>query len=148
MFVNGDSGYLLDLVRVVEPKADLRQRSGQQMIQAGVFATEAAAQQRVARLQAQGIRSEVASEVTSDGSQPRGNETNRYFVVVPGTPAELPQLAQQAMRLGVRSEAIQPRDRPLGTHLEIGSFTDQTQAETVSRSLRDGGMDARVYFNR
>lgn len=149
VFVNGNSSYLLELVQAVEPKAELRQRSGEQMIQAGVFETESEAQQRVARLKDQGIRSEVASETSQSGAAQSGSsETHRYFVIIPGSPAELPQLAQQAMRLGVRSEAIQPRDRPLGTHLEIGAFSDQSQAEAVSRSLRNGGMDARVHFNR
>jgi hypothetical protein len=145
--VNGDSPYLVRLVQAVEPQARLQKISGRQMIQSGVFATESAAQQRVESLKQQGIQSEVRSEVRSEISR-SGSPTDRYLVIVPGSPAELPGLTQQAVRLGVRSAAIQPRDQPLGTHLELGSFVDRAEAEAVSRSLRAGGLDARVYFNR
>ncbi len=141
--VNSDSPYLVGLVQAVEPQARLQKISGRQMIQAGVFATESAAQQRVESLKQQGIQSEVKSEVSRSSSP-----GDRYIVIVPGSPAELPGLTQQAVRLGVRSEAIQRRDQPLGTHLELGSFVDRGEAEAVSQSLRAGGLDARVYFNR
>ncbi|HEY9909675.1 MAG TPA: hypothetical protein V6D18_18950 [Thermosynechococcaceae cyanobacterium] len=138
--VNGNSSYLLELVQKVAPEAKLQQHQGHQVIQVGEFESQSAAQQQVTALDQQGIRSQVFSEAELN------QNISRYVVIVPGSQAELASLTQQAVRLGVRSEAIQSRDRPLGTHLEIGSFVDRGEAEAVSRSLRGGGLDARVVF--
>jgi hypothetical protein len=61
VYVNGDSPLLLDQVRRVASDAFVQRYDGQQVIQAGLFAGEASAQQQAAVLAAQGIGAEVAA---------------------------------------------------------------------------------------
>jgi len=71
-----------------------------------------------------------------------------YLVVIPGGRQELSSLAQRAMRLGIRQDAIQQKDSPLGPHLEIGPFSAYKEARDVSNFLSGGGLDSRVYYSR
>ncbi len=71
-----------------------------------------------------------------------------YQVVVPTRPEEFNTITSKLMSMGVRSDAIQSKYRPLGPHVAIGPFVDQKEAEGVSQYLRSGGMDARVFFTR
>ena len=75
-------------------------------------------------------------------------KSSPYLVIVPGSRDELPVLAQRAMGLGIRQDAIQQKDSPLGPHLEIGPFSVYKEAKDVSNYLSGSGLDSRVYFNR
>ncbi|MBD2019653.1 hypothetical protein H6F43_05560 [Leptolyngbya sp. FACHB-36] len=144
VYVNGDSSYLLQQVQTVEPRAFIQTYQGRRVIQVGTFNEETNAQRQVTALAAQGIRAETRAANSAANPMP----INRYLIVVPGSRNELPQLADQAIRLGVRQDAIQPKEAPLGPHLEIGPFPGRGEAETVSRYLRRSGMDSRVYYSR
>lgn len=144
VYVNGDSSYLLQQVQTVEPRAFIQTYQGRRVIQVGTFNEETNAQRQITALAAQGIRAETMAANSAANPMP----INRYLIVVPGSRNELPQLADQAIRLGVRQDAIQPKEAPLGPHLEIGPFPGRGEAETVNRYLRRSGMDSRVYYSR
>ncbi|PSB21170.1 hypothetical protein C7B65_04325 [Phormidesmis priestleyi ULC007] len=147
VFVNGDSALLLQQVRRVEPQAFIQQYGGRQVIQAGVFSTEANARQQTEALAAQGIASEIST--SNMGSLPGGNSARGYYVVVPEGRSDLNDLRDRTIRLGVQQNSIQLRDRPLGPHLAVGPFAQRQQAETMERYLRDkGNLDARIVFDR
>ncbi|UBF28789.1 hypothetical protein K9N68_13635 [Kovacikia minuta CCNUW1] len=76
------------------------------------------------------------------------SRSSPYLVIIPGGRDELPVLAQRAMGLGIRQDAIQQKDSPLGPHLEIGPFSAYKEANDVSNFLSSSGLDSRVYFSR
>ena len=147
VIVNGDSALLLQQVRRVEPGAFIQQYGGRQVIQAGVFSTEANARQQTEALAAQGIASEIST--SNLGSLPGENSARGYYVVVPEGQSDLNDLRDRTIRLGVQQNSIQLRDRPLGPHLAVGPFAQRQQAEMMARYLRDkGNLDARIHFDR
>ncbi len=147
VYVNGDSPYLLQQVQTVVPQAYVQQFQGRSVIQVGTFNDETNARRQVELLQAQGVVGNIAP-LNTTSFPPTVNHTSPYLVVIPGQRESLPSLAQQAMRLGVRQEAIQMKEAPLGPHLSIGPFTEYGEAKEVSKYLRDGGLDSRVYFSK
>ncbi len=144
VYVNGDSPYLLQQVRLIEPTASVQPYQGRSIIQAGTFNNEASAQQQVAALRSQGIMADIATLNAS----PSLAQTSHYLVIIPGSRDDLPALANQAVRMGIRQEAIQQKDAPLGPHLEIGPFAEHEDAKKISQFLNGGGFDARVYYGR
>ena len=147
VFVNGDSSLMLQQVKRVEPQAFIQQFEGRRVIQAGVFSTEANARQQTEALAAQGIASEITT--SNMGSLLPGNSARGYYVVVPGDRADLPDLRDRAIRLGVQQTSIQLRERPLGPHLAVGPFAQRQQAEAMGRYLKDRGqLDTRIFFDR
>jgi hypothetical protein len=160
--VNGDSPYLLQQVQAVAPQAFVQQYQGKPVIQVGTFNDEANARRQVEALQEQGIMATLATNSLSaspwssppgGGGQPGlgqagASRTSPYLVVIPGNKGSLSSLAQQTTRLGVRQDAIQMRDVPLGPHLAIGPFANYNEAREVSNYLRKSGMDARVFYNQ
>jgi hypothetical protein len=147
VFVPGDSALLLQQVRAVEPTAFVQTYQGRRVIQVGVFSNEANARQKLATLASRGIRAEMSDELLGPvTNQPRAKG---YYVVIPARRADLPQIREQAIRLGVPSYLTALRDRPLGNHLAVGPFTKKQDAEEVERYLKDkGGMDTRIYHDR
>ena len=73
---------------------------------------------------------------------------NAYYVVIPGDEDELGSVREQVVLLGAAPGAVEQRDRPLGPHLLIGPFVDQSAATRWNRFFQDFGMDARVYYKR
>jgi len=144
VYVNGDSPLLLQQVRAVEPGAFIHEIQGRRVIQAGTFSNETNARQQINALSQQGIAGEMTAQKPI--AYPNLNRSNRYLVVVPASREVLPTLTRQAVRLGIRLDAIQQKDAPLGPHLEVGPFAEHSQAEAINRYLRSAGMDARVYF--
>ncbi len=147
VYVNGDSPYLLQQVQTVEPDAFVQQYQGRQVIQVGLFSNEENARRQVDALREGGVMAEVSYN-NSTYLPPTNTKTSNYTVVVPGSREELTALTQRAIRLGVRQEAIQPKDAPLGPHLSIGPFVTYGEAKEVSRYLNGGGLDARVHYSR
>jgi len=144
----GDSPLLLSQVRQMEPKAFVR--PGEGVIQAGVFSDQLNAQSRVRVLAEQGVPAQVrriavgvggagvdAGQVLSDRA---------YFVIIPGNPKDLPRMANQVVRLGVRREVVSQRDAPRGPHVAVGPFDSRPEADRWNSYFRSVGMDARVYF--
>lgn len=149
VYVNGDSPYLLQQVRSIEPNAFVQSYQGQNVIQAGTFDNEASARRQIAALNSQGIMAELATTNAAVSTPPATvATTSRFFVVIPGGRNELASLADRAVRMGIRQEAIQEKGAPLGPHLEIGPFAEHSDAKKISQFLNGGGLDARVYYNR
>jgi hypothetical protein len=166
-----DSPVILSQIRQLEPEAFIR-RDG--VIQAGVFTDRYNAQSRVRALAEQGIRAQVtriaaggdASLVGSqgfssdrslaDGSEELAardadflpSEGRAYFVVIPSSRNNLPDLADRVIQLGVRPNDVYQRSSPRGPHVAIGPFGDRGDANRWSTYFRSIGMDARVYFGR
>lgn len=143
VYVNGDSPYLLQQVRYVEPGATIQYHQGQRVIHVGTYDDKIIARQRVTALNMQGIGAEIAA---NELVPPNVTKTNRYTVVVPASRDSLSALAAQAVQMGIRQWAIQQKDAPLGPHLEIGPFATYNEAKEVNHYLRRGGLDARVDF--
>ncbi|HEY9650064.1 MAG TPA: hypothetical protein V6C95_05330 [Coleofasciculaceae cyanobacterium] len=151
--VLGDSPFLLSQVQQIEPEAFIRWGEG--MIQAGVFADQQNAQSRVRALETQGIRSRVTKIAVSAGFDSaasvepgRLSTVTGYFVIVPGNPQNLPEIATQIVRLGIGRNAVNQRDFPRGPHVAVGPFDERETAERWSSYLRSDGLDARVYYGR
>lgn len=82
--------------------------------------------------------SDLINSAASFGSGGSGSSSLPYVVVVPGNSA----LARvQAIRPGAYTARS---DR--GTYIFAGSFTQRSEADRVSRQLRDRGLDARVAY--
>ena len=71
-----------------------------------------------------------------------------YYVVIPGRTSTLTELRQQVLLLGTIPAAVVQRERPLGPHLLVGPFTNQSAASRWNGYFREFGMDARVYYKR
>lgn len=149
VYVNGDSSYLLQQVRTIEPTASIQRYQGQAIIQAGTFDNETSARRQLAALNAQGIIAEMTMGNAETSAAPsKVVITSRYLVVVPGSRKELTVLAERVIRMGIRQEAIQEKNAPLGPHLEIGPFAQHSDAKKISQFLNGGGFDSRVYYSR
>lgn len=147
VYVNGDSALLLQQVRTIEPTAFVQTYQGRRVIQVGLFSDEGNAQQKVARLAAQGVQSELTNELVGSALT-TSPAAQGYYVVIPANQADLPQVREQAMRLGVPAHLLSLRDRPLGTHVAIGPFIQKKDAEEVDQYLSQGGLNTRVFFDR
>jgi len=150
----GDSPLLLSQVQQLDPEAFVRQGEG--VIQAGVFADQFNAQSRVRALEAQGIRARVtivaagaesvnSGRVLSDSLQD-SFASRSYFVIIPGQPRDLPEIAAEVVRQGVSRAAVSQRKAPRGPHVAVGPFDSRREADRWSSYFRSVGMDARVYF--
>jgi hypothetical protein len=155
--VNGDSPYLLQLIQQMEPAATLQDYKGRQVIQAGVFPSERDAMQRIAFFQQQGIAAQVVpvslgyqtpTAMRANGmpmvSQPK--KSPHFEVVVPTGSENFGMVTNKLMSMGVKPEAIQAKQVPLGPHVAVGPFSEINEARSVSSYLRTGGLDARVYY--
>lgn len=129
------------------------------MIQAGVFSDQLNAQSRVRALATQGIRARITNiaigtntdrvnprRPSSESVVQRRDENRSYFVVIPGEPRDLRNIAAQVIRLGVGRGAVKQREAPRGSHIAVGPFDERPDAERWSSYFRSVGMDARVYF--
>ena len=166
--IYGDNPSLLSQVKQIEPGAFVRRGEG--VIQAGVFVDEANAQFRIRELEAQGIParlSTIGSGVDADLGNPgqfsgdnpdnldrvsredsafRSRTDRAYFVVIPGKLRDLPEIAAEVVRMGIREDEVTQREAPRGPHVAIGPFNEREKADRWSRYFRSVGMDARVYF--
>ena len=128
------------------------------MIQAGVFADQFNAQSRVRALESQGIRARVTIVAAGAGAEsvnsgrvlsdsPQDSFASRsYFVIIPGQPRDLPEIAAEVVRQGVSRAAVSQRKAPRGPHVAVGPFDSRGEADRWSSYFRSVGMDARVYF--
>ncbi|HAA33207.1 MAG TPA: hypothetical protein DCE56_42655 [Cyanobacteria bacterium UBA8553] len=166
--IYGDNPSLLSQVKQIEPGAFVRRGEG--VIQAGVFVDEANAQFRIRELEAQGIPARlttIGSGVDADLGNPgrfsgdnpdnfdrvsredlafRRSGERAYFVVIPGKLRDLPEIAAEVVRMGIREDEVTQREAPRGPHVAIGPFNERERADRWSRYFRSVGMDARVYF--
>lgn len=142
VFVDSDSPFVLQRVRLIQPDAFIQRIEGRRVIQAGTFNSEVNARQQASRLAQQGINAQV-----TEGTLP-GNRQRGYYAIVPGNQLEVQEYRDRAIRLGISQSVVRIRDRPLGLHLAVGGFSNQREAERTVQYLRDrGGMDARLFYN-
>ena len=155
VYVSGDSSQLLEQVRKIDSTAFVRRGEG--IIQAGLYSDESKAQLRVVELGAQGIRAQIsplstgispsaANSASSDSASsiPSGS----YFAVIPGSSADLTNVAIQVIQLGISQEYVRIKESPRGPHVAVGPFEKRAEADSWSSYLRARGMDARVYYGR
>lgn len=79
------------------------------------------------------------------------NRPTPYYIVIPTSARQLPNLREQVSQLGegmAIAQAVEERDSRLGPHVLIGPFASRGAAERWNRYFRDFGMDARVYYRR
>ena len=158
VYVNDDSAQRLQQVRLVEPKAYIQEYQGHSVIQAGAFSREYNAQQRVGQLRSYGInRTQIISFSNGEGrpysysgyDDGRNSSKSYYYVTIPAKSEELPLIESRIKQsLGLNTGVIS-RDHPLGSHVAVGPFTQQSDAEQWNNFLRHQGFsNARVYYGR
>jgi hypothetical protein len=151
--VVGDNPMLLAQVQRLEPKAFIR--SGEGVIQAGIFSDEVNAQKLRKSLDKQGLRSQIVS-MSSTVNKPsstfnlptRYPKKKGYFVVIPADSQKLAKIVDQVLDSGVDKTSVSLQDYPLGNHVGIGPFSRRTEAQRWNAHFRSLGMDARLYFGR
>lgn len=84
----------------------------------------------------------LATPVVENESIPSG-----YYVVIPGSLADLSSIVNQVIALGAPSNTVRSRTAPRGPHVAVGPYADRGIAQEWSNYLRDSGVGgARVYF--
>ncbi|MFH7024431.1 MAG: SPOR domain-containing protein [Heteroscytonema crispum UTEX LB 1556] len=163
VFVDSNNYQVLEQVRLVEPRAYIRQIQGRSIIQVGVFSKAANAQQRLNQLTSSGING--ARAVSLSGGQPTPNnpnnsynpnpgnprreESNYYYVAIPANSGELASIQDKIRRNLGQSTGVIARNHPLGSHVAVGPFAQRLQAEQWNSYLRNLGFgNARVYYGK
>lgn len=156
--VNGASPYLLQQIQQTVPTASIQSMQGSPVIYVGEYASQGEALQQVQGLAQQGISAQVLSNDSGNaptfgaGMNPpltaSAYQGPHFQVVVPTRPEEFNTIANKMVGMGVKPESIQAKRAPLGPHIAVGPILNEGEAESVSRYLRSGGMDARVYYAR
>jgi len=82
----------------------------------------------------------IDSSTASDSARTSSTSRLSYVVVVPGNAPTL-----LARVRGLRPDASLDRSNR-GSYIRAGSFTRRSEAERVSRQLRQSGLDARVAY--
>ncbi len=151
--VFGDSPLMLAQVQKLEPKAFIR--SGEGLIQVGIFSDQVNAQKLRQSLEKQGLRTQIIG-MNSSTNKPsstvnlptRYPKKKGYFVVIPADEKKLANLVDQVLDSGIDKTSLSLQDYPLGNHLGIGPFSRRTDAQRWNAHFRSLGMDARLYFGR
>lgn len=145
--VDNDSPEVLQQVRFVQPDAFVQNLGGRRLIQVGRFNNEANARDQVTRLAYQGINARITSQ--SGSGIENGSSLRGYYVIIPGGREEVQRSYNRAIQLGISAAVLSVRDRPLGTHLAVGPFSEAREAEQVQQYLRDrGSLNGRLYYDR
>ncbi|MDB9525464.1 hypothetical protein PN498_05655 [Oscillatoria sp. CS-180] len=70
-----------------------------------------------------------------------------YYVVIPGSTADLSNIVNQVVALGAPRNLVRTRTAPRGPHVAVGPYDDHGIAQEWSNYLRDSGVGgARVHF--
>ena len=70
-----------------------------------------------------------------------------YYVVIPTSRNDLPQVSSRVIQLGAPANRVQQRTAPLGPNVAIGPFSDRGLAEQWSNFFRDAGYgSSRVHY--
>jgi len=165
VYVNNDSAQLLQQVRLVEPRAYIRQFQGRSVIQAGAFSRQDNAQQRVGQLRSYGInRTQIISFSNGEGAPDssytegrpysssgvddgRNRSKSYYYVAIPAKSEELPFIESRIKQSVGLNTGVISSNHPRGSHVSVGPFTQQLDAEQWNNFLRHLGFgNARVYY--
>jgi hypothetical protein len=168
VYVDSNDPQTLQQIRLIEPRAYVRQYQGRTVIQSGVFSRASNAQQRVRELRSYGINSarvvsfangqeiNTSSSFRSDSGRDnysRDNsrrEESRYYVAIPAKAEDLAGIAARIRQNLGQNGGVFERLKPRGPHVAVGPFTERFQAEEWNKYLRDylGYGDARVYYGK
>ncbi|MBR8836842.1 MAG: hypothetical protein DSM106950_23220 [Stigonema ocellatum SAG 48.90 = DSM 106950] len=171
VYVNSDSPQLLQQVRQIEPNAYIRQFQGRSVIQAGAFSRQYNAQQRLTQLRSYGInRTEIVSNgeripdsyreptpysyreprpYSSGGDDYGRNRSKSYYVAIPANSEQLPGIESQIRQSVGINTGVTARNHPRGSHVAVGPFAQQLEAEQWNNYLKNNGFgNARVYYGR
>ncbi len=150
--VFGDTSRVLAQVQKVEPKAFIR--SGEGVIQVGIFSEQINAQKLRSQLEAEGLRTQVIgmASITKKPSSisvpSRYAQKKGYFVIIPSSKKRINRVFNQVLDSGVDKTFISLQDNRQGNHIGIGPFERRTDAQRWNAYFRSVGMDARVYFGK
>ncbi|MDJ1185806.1 hypothetical protein [Roseofilum casamattae] len=167
VFVNGNSPFLLEQVQQVVPDAFVTQTNGRPIIQAGAFAAEGNARERLQLLRSRGILAEIAtipgaapatfdlplasvppfdSQLSGNSSQVVRSQTG-YYVIIPSSEEKIRAIANRVQQTIPNTATITPRRFRRGSHVAVGPYPNRNQAEEVRLVLFNSGLtNARVYF--
>jgi hypothetical protein len=165
VYVDSDNLQTLEQVRRLESGAYMRSYNGHNVIQSGVFSQQFNAQEQARRLELNGIHNvrmitfsnteEKASNSgqgnyqTAINNYSGVNNSHSYYVVIPSTDRNLPNLAEQIrQRIGQNSNVFL-RTKPRGAHVAVGPFSQHLDAEQWNKYLQKSGYsNARVYYGQ
>jgi hypothetical protein len=170
VIVDSADAQVLQQVRQVERAAFFQQfADNRDRIQAGAFAGEVGARERVDALARIGIGSSaynMQGQViyqrgggSTTPQPPGGGGTNPnppqaekqrprgYYAIVPVTRDQLRGSYATLRNLGIPEAQIVYGEKLRGWHVGVGVYSDRPAAERMSQFLRrKGGLDARTYF--
>ncbi len=162
VYADSNDPRTLEQIRLIEPRAYIRQYQGRTVIQSGVFSRASNAQQRVRELKSYGINSarivsfadgqEVTTSSSFRGDSGRDysrKQESRYYVVIPAKAEELAEIAARIRQNLGQNGGVFERLKPRGPHVAVGPFTERFQAEEWNKYLRELGYgEARVYYGK
>lgn len=160
VYVDSNDPRTLEQIRLIEPRAYIRQYQGRTVIQSGVFSRSSNAQQRVRELKSYGINSArivsfadgqeitTSSSFRSDSGRDNSRrQESRYYVIIPAKAEELAGIAARIKQNIGQNGGVFQRLKPRGPHVAVGPFPERFQAEEWNKYLRELGYgDARVYY--
>ena len=166
VYVNGNSPWLLTIIREYEPQSVLRQYQNRKVIQIGSFSDRFYADDLARFFKFLGIKTQIArlnsgeefgEEVVKEPSdifppvlQPINyglGETDAYYVLIPGESRNLANIQQQVILLGIQPEEISFIDVP--PRVVVGPFDSEEPARVLQEYLQNSGfINAELYFGR
>ncbi len=167
VYVNGDSPWLLQIIREIEWKAVLRKYQNRTVIQVGSFSDRFFAEDLAKFFDFQGIKAQIVKlnsgeEFGRAVAEERENlfppvvqpidyglgDTDAYYVLIPGQSRNLAAIREQVVVLGMPRENIFLTEVP--ANVAVGPFYSETDARRWQRYLQGSGgfRDAELYFGR
>lgn len=167
VYINGNSPWLLTIIREIEAKSVLRKYQNRTVIQVGSFSDRFFAEDLATFFKFQGIQAQIArlnsgekfgEAVATENSdlfppvvQPINyglGDTDAYYVLIPGESRNLPNIRQQVVLLGVPEVNVFAIAIP--ANIAVGPFYSQGDAQKWELYLQDfGGFpNAELYFGR
>jgi len=166
VYVNGDSAWLLKIIREIESKAVLRKYQNRTVIQVGSFSDRFFAEDLANFFEFQGIKAEIVklnsgeefgravarenTDLFPPVVQPidYGLGEEAYYVLIPGQSRSLPAIREQVILLGMPQDNIFFTEVP--ANVAVGPFYSEADARGWQRYLQATGgfRDAELYFGR
>ena len=166
VYVNGDSPWLLKIIREIESKAVLRKYQNRRVIQVGSFSDRFFAEDLANFFDFQGIKAQIVRLNSGEefGRAVAGENTDlfppvvqpidyglgeeAYYVLIPGQSRNLPAIREQVLLLGMPPDNIFFTEVP--ANVAVGPFYSEADARGWQRYLQATGgfRDAELYFGR
>ncbi|MDY6805741.1 MAG: hypothetical protein SXA11_18295 [Cyanobacteriota bacterium] len=166
VYINGNSAWLLKIIREIESKAVLRKYQNRTVIQVGSFSDRFFAEDLANFFQFQGIKAQIVKLNSGDKfGEAVATEnadlfppvvqaidyglgvTNAYYVLIPGEARNLSNIRQQVVLLGMPQRNTFLTEVP--ANVAVGPFNSEGGARQWQRYLQDFGFpNAELYFGR